>query len=103
MTKITIDNKEYELESLSENARGQILSLQFVEAELQKLQAQAAVLQTAKVAYLKVLKEALDGGVAANPATEPTSPSVGISPDGNIQFPGETVGSSGWGSFFKKK
>ncbi|MDO9049699.1 MAG: DUF6447 family protein [Methylobacter sp.] len=59
MTTITIDNKEYELESLSEEAKAQLQSLQFVDAELQRLNAQSAVLQTARIAYAKALNDAL--------------------------------------------
>ena len=35
------------------------MSLQFVDQELQRLNAQAAVLQTARLAYANALKEAL--------------------------------------------
>jgi hypothetical protein len=59
MTTINIDNQNYELETLSDEAKNQIASLQFVDAELQRLQAQAAVLQTARVAYVNALKAAL--------------------------------------------
>ncbi|MDO9028612.1 MAG: DUF6447 family protein [Candidatus Roizmanbacteria bacterium] len=59
MTTITIDEKDYELESLSEEAKAQLLSLQFVDAELQRLNAQSAVLQTARIAYSKALNDAL--------------------------------------------
>ncbi|MGZ3972001.1 MAG: DUF6447 family protein [Methylobacter sp.] len=59
MTTITIDNKDYELESLSEEAKAQLTSLQFVDAELQRLNAQAAVFQTARTAYAKALSNAL--------------------------------------------
>lgn len=59
MTTITIDNKQYELESLSTDAKAQLASLQFVDAELARLQAQAAVLQTARVAYANALNMAL--------------------------------------------
>ncbi|MEI7993316.1 MAG: DUF6447 family protein [Methylococcaceae bacterium] len=68
MTTVKIDDKDYELESLSEEAKGQLLSLQFVDAELQRLNAQAAVLQTARVAYAKALNEALEQ--AAAPGTD---------------------------------
>ena len=34
MTTITIDNKPYEFESLSDKAKGQLNSLQFIDAEL---------------------------------------------------------------------
>lgn len=59
MPIIKIDNKEYELDSLSAEAKGQLQSLQFVDAELQRLQSQTAVLQTARSAYAKALQQAL--------------------------------------------
>ena len=59
MTIITIDNKQYELESLSTDAKAQLASLQFVDAELARLQAQAAALQTARIAYSRALQAAL--------------------------------------------
>ena len=59
MPIIKIDDKDYELDDLSEDARGQLLSLQFVDAELQRVNAQSAVLKTACVAYAKALNEAL--------------------------------------------
>ena len=59
MSNITIDNKEYDLDTLSDEARAQLASLQFVDAELQRLSAQTAVLQTARMAYGKALQEAI--------------------------------------------
>ncbi|GDX86041.1 hypothetical protein LBMAG43_20830 [Methylococcaceae bacterium] len=59
MTTITIDDKAYNIDTLSEEAKSQLGSLQFVDAELQRLNAQAAVLQTARLAYANALKSAL--------------------------------------------
>jgi len=59
MPMIKIDDKDYELDSLSHEAKAQLVMLQFVDAELQRLQGQTAVLQTARVAYSKALNEAL--------------------------------------------
>ena len=59
MTMIKIDDKEYDLDQLSEEAKNQLTSIQFVDAELQRLGAQAAVLQTARIAYSKVLNDKL--------------------------------------------
>ena len=59
MPNITIDNHTYDLDTLSTEARAQLQSLQFCDAELQRLQAQAAVLQTARIAYSKALQAAL--------------------------------------------
>ena len=59
MPTITIDNKPYDLDTLSDEANKQLQSLQFVDAELQRLQAQTAVLQTARIAYAKALQAVL--------------------------------------------
>ena len=59
MTMIKIDDKDYDTEKLSDEAKAQLQSLQFVDQELAKLQAQAAVLQTARMAYAKALNDAL--------------------------------------------
>ena len=55
MSKIMIDGKEYDLNSLSEEAKAQLVSIQFVDGELARLNAQAAALQTARMAYSKEL------------------------------------------------
>jgi len=59
MPIIKIDNRDYELDTLSDEAKAQLQSLQFCDAELARLNAQAAVLQTARVAYSKALSELL--------------------------------------------
>ena len=59
MATITIDGKEYDLEKLSPETQAQIQSLQFVEAELIRLQAQIAIVQTARIAYQNALKNLL--------------------------------------------
>ena len=60
MNKITIDDIEYDLESLSYNGKAQIASLQFLDAQMKKLRSEIAVYQTARNTYSKALKEALD-------------------------------------------
>lgn len=60
MTTITIDGKEYEFESLSDKAKAQLSSMQFVDSELARLQAKASVLQTARMAYSKELQNELN-------------------------------------------
>ena len=59
MTTITIDNIEYDTEKLSDEAKAQLASIQFCDQELQRLQAQAAAIQTARMAYAKALQSAL--------------------------------------------
>ena len=59
MTTITIDNVEYDTEKLSDEAKAQLISLQFCDQELARLQAQSAAYQTARMAYAKALQSAL--------------------------------------------
>lgn len=59
VSKLKIDNKDYDLDSLSDECKGQLASIQFVDQELARLQAKAAALQTAKAAYLQALKNSL--------------------------------------------
>lgn len=59
MPTIKIDEKEYDLDALPEEAKAQLASIQFVDAELQRLEAKVAVLQTARMAYSKALNEML--------------------------------------------
>lgn len=63
MTTVTIDNKDYDLDTLSADAKAQLANLQFCDAELQRLSAQTAVLQTARSAYANALKLALPASV----------------------------------------
>jgi hypothetical protein len=59
MATIKIDGQDYNTDSLSDDAKGQLQSLQFVDNELIRAQAQIAVLQTARAAYSNALKNAL--------------------------------------------
>jgi hypothetical protein len=59
MTTIKIDNIDYDLDTLSDEAKAQLASLQFCDQELARLQAQAAAIQTARMAYAKALNESL--------------------------------------------
>ena len=62
MAKITIDNVDYDTDKLSDDAKAQLVSIQFVDQELARLQAQAAALQTARMAYANALKDELPKG-----------------------------------------
>ena len=59
MLTINIENIEYDTDKLSDEAKAQLVSLQFCDQELQRLQAQAAAYQTARMAYAKALQSAL--------------------------------------------
>ena len=59
MATVKINNREFDLDTLSDECKAQLASIQFVEQELARLQAQAAALQTAKAAYLQALQKSL--------------------------------------------
>lgn len=59
MPTITIDNKDYEFDSLSEEIKAQYLSLQFADQEVAQLQARVAAMQTARNAYAQALNHLL--------------------------------------------
>ena len=60
MPKITVDGIEYNTEDLSDNGKAQLASLQFLEVQMNKLQNEIAVFQTAKGAYVAALKVELE-------------------------------------------
>ncbi|HAY45089.1 MAG TPA: hypothetical protein DCY55_02265 [Gammaproteobacteria bacterium] len=64
MATITIDGKEYDVETLSDETKAQLGSLQYVDSELARLQARAAALQTARMAYGRAIKQTLEEGIA---------------------------------------
>ncbi|WPL19181.1 hypothetical protein Thiowin_04288 [Thiorhodovibrio winogradskyi] len=57
--KLTIDGKEYRVADLPDAAKTQVQNLRVSELELQRLQAQIGMIQTARNVYLKALKAAL--------------------------------------------
>jgi len=59
MQKIKIDDKEYDFDKFSDEAKAQLASIQFCDQELARLQVQAAAYQTARMAYSKALNEIL--------------------------------------------
>ena len=56
---ITIDDKEYVLEDLSEAARAQLVSLKITDQEIIRLQQQQNIAQTARNAYAQALSAEL--------------------------------------------
>ena len=54
--KITIDDVEYKLDDLSNSAKEQLANIQFVDAQLQQLNNEWAVADTARIGYTNALK-----------------------------------------------
>ena len=61
MAEIKIDGEEYIIENLSDEAKNNLNSLQYVKSEIQNLEAKIAIYKTAEIGYAKALKENLDG------------------------------------------
>ena len=60
MASVTIDNKEYNLDELSDTAKQNLGSLQVVQNEINRLKGMLAIMQTAQSAYSTVLKQELE-------------------------------------------
>lgn len=60
MAKVTVSGVEYDTEALSDNAKAQLASLQFLEIHIQQIQNEISVYQTARLAYMGSLKKALE-------------------------------------------
>lgn len=58
--KIIVDDKEYLIDDLSENAKAQLGSLRATDAEIARLEAMVAMLKTARIAYARAAKEELE-------------------------------------------
>ena len=56
MSKISIDNVEYDTESLSQEALAQIQSIRFVDSQLATLQGKIAAMNTARIGYMNALQ-----------------------------------------------
>ena len=54
--KITIDGVDYALDDLSDNAKVQLANIQFVDAQIQQLNNELAVADTARIGYANALK-----------------------------------------------
>ncbi len=59
MPMIKIDGQDYDTEKMNEEARKQLGSLQFADRKIAELQAEIAVMQTARAAYCRALVEQL--------------------------------------------
>jgi len=57
--KIKIDDVEYDLSNLSDNAKAQLANIQFVDAQIQQLNNEWAVADTARIGYTNALKSEL--------------------------------------------
>lgn len=59
MAKISIDNIEYDADNLSDQVKQQLQMVQIADQEIIRLNAQLAMIQTARAAYVNALKQGL--------------------------------------------
>ena len=55
-SKLTIDGTEYSIADLSDEAKNQILNIQFVDERIQQLSNELAIADTARIGYSKAIK-----------------------------------------------
>ena len=55
-SKLTIDGTEYSIADLSDEAKNQILNIQFVDERIQQLNNELAIADTARIGYSKAIK-----------------------------------------------
>ncbi|PHS19412.1 MAG: hypothetical protein COA78_00875 [Blastopirellula sp.] len=67
---LTVDGKEYDTDSISDNARKIAQNIQMADQELIRLQAVNAMAQTARQAYVKALKAELEKPAAEETASD---------------------------------
>lgn len=60
MPMITIDEKEYDLDKLSDATKAQLTSMRLADAEIQRLNIQLAIAQTARNAYALAVRKDLE-------------------------------------------
>ncbi len=56
MPTVKINDKDYDFDSLSDDAKSNLASLQFVQSELKRLEAKVAVFKTSEAASARALK-----------------------------------------------
>ena len=60
MANITIDDKDYDLDKLSDATKAQLTSMRLADAEIQRLNIQLAIAQTARNAYALAVRKELE-------------------------------------------
>jgi hypothetical protein len=60
MANITIDDKEYDVDKLTDATKAQLTSMRLADAEIQRLNIQLAIAQTARNAYALAVRKDLE-------------------------------------------
>ena len=60
MTKITLDDLEFNSEDLTDTGKAQLASLQFLDVQMKTIKQEVSVYQTARNSYIAALKSELE-------------------------------------------
>ena len=71
MATLTVEGKEYDIETLSDQAKALTNSITVVDNKVAQLQSELAIMQTARNAYVQQLVASLEGAQA--PASKPAA------------------------------
>jgi hypothetical protein len=71
MPRIKLDDIEYNSEDLSDGAKAQLLSLQFVDAQILRLKNEVSISETARQAYIAAVKREIEqSGILPIPSSQ---------------------------------
>jgi len=73
MAILTIDEKQYDLDKVSADAKAKVDSARFCEKKIEQLEAELAIVRTARAAYLQALPGLLTDDALISDAEEPKS------------------------------
>ena len=59
MAKVTIEGKDYEMDTLSPEAQTQVRNVAYCDTRIREIQAEMAMVRTARAAYLNSLMKSL--------------------------------------------
>lgn len=63
MATLTVEGKQYDIEALSDEAKALTSSISMVDGKIAQLQAEVAIMQTARNAYVQQLMSSLNSSV----------------------------------------
>jgi hypothetical protein len=70
MATLTIDDKQYDIEKLSPEAQTKLNSARFCDQKIEQLEAELAIVRTARTAYLQALPDLLNADAIVSAPTK---------------------------------
>jgi hypothetical protein len=73
VANLTIDNKVYDIDKLSPEAKAKLESARFCDKKIEQLEAELAITRTARVAYLQAMAALLNDSAQVSTTEQPAS------------------------------